>query len=112
MATEEEFTLDDHIREREASDETFRAARARHRERYEYTRKLIEARLERKLTQEDLAKALGTTQSAVARLESGKFLPRTDTLRRLADVLGVEIRFGPKGRIDIERESLLPTTSG
>ena len=110
MAPEKEFTLEDHIREREASDEAFRAARARHRERYEYTRKLIEARLERKLTQEELAKALGTTQSAVARLESGRFLPRTDTLRRLADVLGVEIRIGPKGRIDIERAASLQTT--
>ncbi len=104
MATEKESTLKGHIREREASDEAFREARARHRERYEYTRKLIQARLESKLTQEDLAKALGTTQSAVARMESGKFLPRADTLQRLADVLGVEIRIGPGGRIDIQRE--------
>lgn len=110
MATSKEFTLEDHIREREASDEAFRASRAGHKPRYEYTRKLIEARLARKLTQEELARALGTTQSAVARLESGKFLPRTDTLRRLADVLGVEILIGPGGRIDIEREASFRNT--
>lgn len=108
MVTGKEFTLEDHIREREASDEAFRAARAAHRDRYEYTRKLIEARLARKLTQEDLARALGTTQSAVARLESGRFLPRTDTLRRLADVLGVEIRIGSGGIIKVELESARP----
>lgn len=102
MVTIEDFTLDDHIREREASD-SFRAARAMHRARYEYTRKLIEARLARQLTQGELARALGTTQSAVARLESGRFLPRTDTLRRLADVLGVEIRIGPQGKLDVVR---------
>ena len=109
--SEKELTLDDHIREREASDEAFRTSRARHQERYEYTRKLIEARLACKMTQEELARALGTTQSSIARLESGRFLPRTDTLRRLADVLGVEIRIGPKGRIDIEREGSVQKAS-
>lgn len=111
MVTQKEFSLEDHVREREASDEAFRAARARHRARYEYTRKLIQARLARKLTQEELARELGTTQSAVARLESGRFLPRTDTLRRLADVLGVEIRIGPGGRLDVERLATFQTPS-
>ncbi|MDO8691283.1 MAG: helix-turn-helix transcriptional regulator [Dehalococcoidia bacterium] len=110
MTNEKEVNLEDHIRERETSDAAFRASRARHRERYEYTRKLIEARLACKLTQEELARALGTTQSSVARLESGRFLPRADTLRRLADVLGVEIRIGPNGRIGIEPVASLQNT--
>jgi len=47
-------------------------------------------RLESGLSQAGLARALGTTQSAVARLESGRQAPTVETLRRLADCLGCE----------------------
>jgi len=43
------------------------------------------------LTQADLARACGTTQSAIARLESGGRPPRIDTLLRLADALECEL---------------------
>ena len=42
------------------------------------------------LSQQALADQLGTTQSAVARLEAGRQDPTVATLRRLADVLGCE----------------------
>ncbi len=42
------------------------------------------------LSQQALADQLGTTQSAVARLEAGRQDPTIATLCRLADVLGCE----------------------
>ncbi len=43
------------------------------------------------LSQLDLARLTGTTQSAVARLEAGKRPPRIDTLLRIADALDAEL---------------------
>ena len=45
---------------------------------------VIEARSRAGLTQEELARRMGTTQPAVARLESGRTLPSFRTLERLA----------------------------
>ena len=43
------------------------------------------------LTQSELAKKVGTTQSAIARLERGGRPPRIDTLLRIADALDCEL---------------------
>ena len=58
---------------------------------------LIKARGEAHLTQEQVAKAMGTTQAFVARLESGKVLPSTRTLERFARATHtrLRIRFEP-----------------
>lgn len=55
---------------------------------------LIEARKRAQLTQEDVAKRMGTTQSVVARLESGHPLPSLRSLKRYAQAVNskVEIR--------------------
>ena len=37
---------------------------------------MIKARAEADMTQEQVAKAMGTTQAVIARLESGRFCPR------------------------------------
>ena len=60
-----------------AADAEFRVAEA-----------LIRARIRARLTQTQLAKRLGTTQSAIARLESGRTSPSVATLRRYADATG------------------------
>ncbi len=54
---------------------------------------LIRARAAANLTQEDVAKRMGTSQSAIARLESGH-RPSLKSLRRYAAAVGhkVEIR--------------------
>jgi transcriptional regulator with XRE-family HTH domain len=44
------------------------------------------------LSQTELAERCGTTQSAIARLESGGRPPRIDTLLHLAEALGCELR--------------------
>lgn len=53
---------------------------------------IIEERLKQGLTQAQLAKKLGTKQSAISRLERGAYNPTLSFLRRLADALGVELR--------------------
>jgi ribosome-binding protein aMBF1 (putative translation factor) len=55
---------------------------------------LIEARAKADMTQAEVAKAMGTTQAVVARLESGRSLPSTRTLKRFADATGTRLRIG------------------
>jgi ribosome-binding protein aMBF1 (putative translation factor) len=50
-----------------------------------------ELREKRGLSQRQLAERLGTTQSAVARLEAGNVSPSLPTLDKVAEALGVEL---------------------
>ena len=52
---------------------------------------VAERRAERGLSQRELAELVGTTQSAIARLESGGRPPRIDTLLRIADALECDL---------------------
>lgn len=53
---------------------------------------LIKARADADMTQEQVAKAMGTTQAVVARLESGRSMPSTRTLQRYAKATGTRLR--------------------
>ena len=66
---------------------------------------LIEARTRSNLTQAELAERMGTSQSTIARLESGKAKPTLSTLRKLAKATGtrLKITFEPKARSKKER---------
>ena len=55
-------------------------------------RSLIEARAAAGLTQAQLAERMETTQSVVARLESGRVNPSTRTLQRIARSTGTTLR--------------------
>jgi len=48
-------------------------------------------RTARNLSQRELAELVGTTQSAIARLEGGGRPPRIDTLLRIAEALDCEL---------------------
>lgn len=52
---------------------------------------VAEQRKARELSQAELAELTGTTQSAIARLESGGRPPRLDTLLRIAEALDCEL---------------------
>jgi transcriptional regulator with XRE-family HTH domain len=52
---------------------------------------VADRRKERGLSQADLAELVGTTQSAIARLESGGWPPRIDTLLRIANALDADL---------------------
>lgn len=53
---------------------------------------LIRARTHAKLSQAELAKRIGTTQSAIARLEGGRVSPSVSTLRRYAEATGARLK--------------------
>jgi len=55
-------------------------------------RAVIDARAKAGLTQEQLAKRMATTQSVIARLESGRTRPSTQTLERLATATGTLLK--------------------
>ena len=57
---------------------------------FEIARALIGARTTAGLTQEEVAERMGTTQSVVARLESGRTLPSIKTLYRYAEATGTK----------------------
>lgn len=60
-------------------------------EEYAVIEALIAARTSACLSQADLAARLGTTQSAIARLESGRISPSLSTLRRYAEATGTRL---------------------
>ena len=67
-------------------------------EEYALVDELLTARSQAGLTQEQVAEAMGTTKSAVSRLEGGsKHSPSVTTLKRYAKAVGceVEIRLVP-----------------
>lgn len=53
---------------------------------------VIGARAHADLSQAELAERMGTSQSAVARLESGRVKPSTRTLEKLAAATGMRLR--------------------
>jgi ribosome-binding protein aMBF1 (putative translation factor) len=70
----------EYMKEYDALEEEFALAEA-----------LMRARAD--LSQAELAKRMGTSQSAIARLESGRSRPSTRTLRKFAEATGMKLRF-------------------
>jgi transcriptional regulator with XRE-family HTH domain len=68
-------------REYEALEEEFALASA-----------MIAARSKAGLTQEELAERMETSQSAIARMESGRVTPSGSTLKRFARATGTRLR--------------------
>jgi transcriptional regulator with XRE-family HTH domain len=61
-------------------------------EEFQLARTLIEARTRAGLSQTQLARRMKTSQSYIARLESGKVRPSTDALERFAAATGSRLR--------------------
>jgi ribosome-binding protein aMBF1 (putative translation factor) len=76
------------------SDPEVRAEYDRLAPEFEIAAELIRARVRAGLSQAELAERMGTSQSAIARLESAQTLPSTKTLLRFAKATGskVEVR--------------------
>jgi len=60
---------------------------------FEIAAELLRARRRTRLSRAELAERMGTSQSAIARLESGETLPSTKTLLRFAEATGSKIKF-------------------
>ena len=59
---------------------------------FEIARQFIKARLKAKMTQGEVAKKMNTTQSVIARLESGKSVPTIKTIDRYAKAIGMRFK--------------------
>lgn len=53
---------------------------------------MLRARAGTGITQAELAERMGTTQSAIARLESGRVSPTVETLQKYARALGKRLK--------------------
>ena len=58
---------------------------------YELKKEIIRLRIEKGLSQKDLAALMGTKQSAISRLENGSYNPSVEFLNRIAHTLGKEL---------------------
>ena len=66
---------------------------------FELTRSLIQARIAAGLTQAQLAERMETTQSVIARLESGRARPSTRTLEKIAASTGTRLRISFESKV-------------
>ncbi len=86
---------------RRASDPKYAELEKKHEVAFAIADLVILHRTRTGLTQEDLASRMGTSVSAISRLESGFHVPSIDTLRKLAGALG--------GRVKIDIVDIKPT---
>jgi len=70
------------------ADENFKKEYESLEQEFNFAAKMIEVRLQEQLSQEQVARRMGTTQSVVARIESGRPLPSLRTLMRYATAVG------------------------
>ncbi len=82
------------LKKRLMEDPEFRDEYARADDEFSLIDALVRARRAAQLTQTELAQRLGTTQSAVARLEGGGVSPSFATLRRYAEATGTRLTVG------------------
>ena len=80
-------------------------------------RALVRTRTAAQMTQQQVADAMGTTRTVIARLESGRGLPSTRTLQRFARATGSELRisFAPSVSRTVghgHHASTTPSTKG
>ena len=59
---------------------------------YQLASSLIQARRDKKLTQQELAEKAGVTQNTITRLESGTTNPTFGTINRVAGILGKKLK--------------------
>lgn len=76
-------------------DPEFRRVLEETRLEYEVARAIIEARVKRGISQEELARRLKTKQSVISRVENAGTTPSLSFLKRLAKALGLtlQVRF-------------------
>jgi DNA-binding XRE family transcriptional regulator len=79
------------LKKRLMNDPEFRVEYQKADEEFAVIESLVRARMKAKLSQAELAKRIGTTQSAIARLEGGGVSPSLSTLRRYAEATGSKL---------------------
>lgn len=72
-------------------DPEFRKAYDALEPKYALIREILDARIKRGITQAQIAKRAGTTQSAIARFESGVGNPTLDFMQRVSAAVGARL---------------------
>ncbi|MBU2845067.1 helix-turn-helix transcriptional regulator [Acidithiobacillus ferriphilus] len=92
------MTLISELKEQWMKNPVFKAEYDALEDEFSLARELIEARTRAGLSQAELAQRMGTTQSAIARLESGKTPPSMRTIARIAAATGTRavLRLEPR----------------
>lgn len=88
----------DEMLKEELEDPEFKKEYAALEEEFEVARQIIDLRLKNGLTQKELARRVKTSQSCIARLESGTYKNLSlSFLRRVGEALGVQphVKFEP-----------------
>lgn len=73
-------------------DPEFAAAWENAQDEFLIAREIIRTRVAAGMSQKELADKIGTTQSVIARLESGEHTPSVSTLRRVAEATHTKLR--------------------
>ena len=81
----------DRLKKKMLADPAARAEYERLGPEFEIASTLITARRRAKLTQEQLAERMNTTQSAIARMESGRHTVSMTSIRRYAEATGSRV---------------------
>ena len=71
-----------------------------------YSKRIKELRLARKISQDDLSRALGISRSAVGMYETGKREPDLETCEAIADYFNIDMDY-LTGRSNVERRTIV-----
>ena len=85
------YTFEDHLKE-SLKDPDFRKVWEESEPEYLLARDIIKKRIEKKMSQRDLAKKLKTSQSVVSRIETMNANPSLFLLKRIAKVLEADLQ--------------------
>ena len=85
------YTFREHLNEM-LQDPEFRKALKETELEYQIARNIIKARIEKGLTQQQLAKKLNTKQSVISRVENAKTIPSLSFLKRLAEAFNTSLK--------------------
>lgn len=85
------YTFEDDLRER-LKDPAFKKEWDSSEVEFQLGCKLIEARLKKNLSQRELAKKVGTSQSQIARIEGMNANPSLSLLKRISTALGSKLQ--------------------
>lgn len=86
----EYITLAD-LRREQMRDPEFRKAYEARKPKYDLIRAILDARIKKGVTQSELARRAGTTQSAIARFEAGVGNPTLDFMSRVSTAVGARL---------------------
>jgi DNA-binding XRE family transcriptional regulator len=88
------ITAEEASARRSARDPEYRRLRDQWQPYEEVAWQLIRYRMDHKLTQQQLARKVGTSHSQISRIESGRHRTSVETLRRIAEALGMRLIIG------------------